>query len=731
MLTSVDWPAFLGQHDMYFTAPPTRWEEAPHFGNAMIGSMFYMRDRKLCMPVFRADVRDHRDESHGWTAYSRPRFRIGYFLLETVGTPIGISWRKDLWNAELTGTISTDCGEIVIRHFVHATDMAIVTELTPSEGEDRLIWSWHPYEANTSRPGYPTDDKSRKVFADRYGKHYLQTIKSPVANPEGRLEREGGVSVWIQDLLAGGQYATAWGVNLREKTLTHIVSITKSYPEASAAREARANVNAFLEKDRQAWLEVHRAWWHAYYPRSYVHIPDKALESLYWQTIYRYGCTSRTGRSYVDTAGLWAQGGPWPYTTNDWNTQSAHWGVYAANRLEQGEEIVNCLHAGMDNMIAAVYPEAWRDDSAYLHLATAEDMAGSRISDMRYYHCVGCLPWLLQNAWCQYRFSMDDAMLRETVFPLLRRAVNFYLHIAHADDDGRLHLEPTYSPETGVWKDANFDLSLFKWGCHILLKACKRLRIDDPVIAKWQAAIETSIDFPVDEQGFMLGSEQTAKAHHRHLSHLLMIYPLFLVNIEQEGSTDVLLRSHALVHDGEGSDDGAIQPLHAMVQTHAVPIAAALGLGDKALDGTLRMVAEFTPNGLWGCGGSPCIESTLSVINNIQDMLIQSWSDPARDEHGPIRIFPALPSTWQDVEFHDLRTEGAFLVSAKRMSGVTQWVRIQSLAGEPCHVRVDLEAPVVEGDRERQIDCIVPGLVKIDLQAGETVTLVSSIKPRT
>mgnify|MGYP000724167846 CR=1 FL=1 len=34
-----------------------------------------------------------------------------------------------------------------------------------------------------------------------------------------------------------------------------------------------------------------------------------------------------------------------------------------------------------------------------------------------------------------------------------------------------------------------------------------------------------------------------------------------------------------------------------------------------------------------------------------------------------------------------LRTEGAFLVSAKRSRGQTRWVVIKSLAGEPCRVR--------------------------------------------
>lgn len=724
-MNDADWPAFLRRHDMIFDQLPSGWQEAPHFGNAMIGSMLYMRGERLCLEIFRADVHDHRDESHGWTAYSRPHFRIGYFMLETAGTPTGCQWRKDLWNAELTGTLLTDRGEIGLRHFTHAGDMAMVTELTPSAGERSLRWSWHPEEARTTRPGYPTNPEEVAAYAMRYGEHYRETLQPPQANPAGRREQAGEVSVWIQDLWAGGQYATAWTEVGEGGRHIHIATIANDYPGAEAGRRALEEIRRFLTLDRSDWITRHRDWWHAYYSRSFVTIPDPSLESLYWQSIYRLGCCSRAGRYYVETSGLWFQGGPWPYTTHDWNTQSAHWGVYAANRLEQGAEIVNRLGRYRQNLIKAVHPVEWQADSAYLHLATAGDLAGTRISDRRYYDLVGCLPWLLHNAWWQYRYSMDDGMLRETVYPLLRRAINLYLHLVHEDEAGTLHLAPTYSPETEICKDANFDLALFKWGCYILLQASQRLGIDDPLIPRWREVVEKLVAFPADGNGFMLGEGQAPRANHRHLSHLLMIYPLYLINIEQAGAAEVLKRSCESAHGSVGSDGSKeLGNLQAMVQTHAGPLATAMGEGNWALEGLKRLQSELHPNGLWSCSSHPCIESTLSLVNNIQEMLIQSWSDPASGESGPIRIFPALPSAWQDVEFRDLRTEGAFLVSAKRCGGRTQWVRIRSLAGEPCRVRPGIGGRLrAEGKRQHLFSEVTSGTYEIDLAKGEEVLI--------
>lgn len=714
----IDWRAFMARHEMHFDRLPQGWTEAPHFGNAMVGSMLYQSGDTLRLQVFRADVHDHRDDSWGWTAYSRPRLMIGHFSLHPVGKLTGCSWRKNLWDAELTGTLTTDRGTIRIRHFTHAGDMAIVTELTPDEGEQGCRWTWHPAEARTTRPGYPTDQAGVAAFAKRYGAHYAGTLKPWQPNPAGRQETRDGVTVWIQDLLAGGQYATAWTEQTAGDTRTHLASVAKSYPAATAAATAAAEVKRCLGRDRAAWVEAHREWWHNYYPRSFVRLPDPGLEALYWQTIYRFGCTARAGRCMVDTPGIWFQGKSWPYFTTDWNIQSAHWPVYAANRLEQGQALVDRLHEQREELIRAVRPVAWQEDSAYLPLAVAWDMRGHRGDDMRYHDLVGTLPWAMHNAWWSYRYSMDDAMLREKVFPLLRRAINFYLHMIKEEPDGSLRLPPTYSPETGVWQDCNFDLALCKWGCLTLAKAAKRLGINDPLLPRWREVAARLPDFSADEHGFRLGSDQTSSANHQHFSHLLMMHPLFLVNIEQAGLTAVMRRSldRALATAGPGQRQ-------AMVQAHAGPLAAVLGLGDTALESLQRLQADLFPNGLWY--ESPCLESSLAAAHIIQEMLLQSWSDPAAEEAGPIRIFPALPSAWRDVEFRDLRAEGAFLVSAVRKDGKTRRVTIESLAGEPCRVRPGFDGSFrVEGARRHECREIAPGVYQLDLTKGERVVLV-------
>lgn len=113
--------------------------------------------------------------------------------------------------------------------------------------------------------------------------------------------------------------------------------------------------------------------------------------------------------------------------------------------------------------------------------------------------------------------------------------------------------------------------------------------------------------------------------------------------------------------------------------------------------------------------GNPVIESPLSFATAIHDMLLQSWG-------GTLRVFRGAPALWGDVAFKDLRTQGAFLVSAKKKGGVTQFVSVKSLIGSPCFVQTDIPDPniFIDGVPAKAKRC-ADGVFEVDLKKGETV----------
>jgi hypothetical protein len=170
---------------------------------------------------------------------------------------------------------------------------------------------------------------------------------------------------------------------------------------------------------------------------------------------------------------------------------------------------------------------------------------------------------------------------------------------------------------------------------------------------------------------------------------------------------------------------GMPQALRGYSFTGASSICSAIGRRDDALKylnifvgGEGRFVCQ--PNTMYLEAG-PVIETPLSAARSLQDMLLQSWG-------GKLRVFAGVPDSWQDVTIDKLRGEGAFLVSASRRKGKTQWVRIESLAGEPCRVLTDIASPVA--DRFPDVGVAKDGTMELPLKKGETVTLYPSGQPK-
>lgn len=318
---------------------------------------------------------------------------------------------------------------------------------------------------------------------------------------------------------------------------------------------------------------------------------------------------------------------------------------------------------------------------------------------------LGNLTWCLYYYWQHYRYSMDE-QVKANLFPLLKKSINYYLNVMQKEEDGKWHLPYTYSPEypKGVTRDCNYDLSLFRWGCTTLLE----LRPNDPLAATWRDVLQHLTPYPTDQNGLKIGRDIAFAQSHRHYSHLLMIYPLHLMNGEQPENRELIETSLARWHSFPAA-------LQGYSFTGGAAIYAMLGKGSQARDYLSTLLNRFIkPNTMYLESG-PVIETPLAAVASLQDMLLQSWGDK-------IRVFPAIPQDWMNVGFEHLRAEGAFLVSASRQDGVTKWVRIKSLAGEPCLVKPGFEGAFKVKGNHKLTD-MGGGVYRIDIKKGQEVTL--------
>jgi alpha-L-fucosidase 2 len=711
----VDWPAFLAKQDPVWNRMPANYYEGPFAGNGLLGTILYRDDistNSLHLEIGRTDVYDQRP---GNVMHYRCRLPVGHLLLTPVGQITSANFRTDLWNGEIIGTLVTQAGMIRLRCFVPPKENVIVLAWRGDHGESgendgsggkKPVVSFVPDQGDSPRHlVQPQRDKS--------------FVYDP--NPPFEVSTQDGMEVCVQPLKAGSDYATAWKESVRDGEHIILISVANRHASTGSVEDAVAAVKAAEGKGVPAMERANRDWWHTFYPASFVSLPDARLESFYWIQLYKMASATREGCPVVDLMGPWFRKSVWAAYWQNLNVQLAYYSVLPANHPELAEPLCHLLWDCRADLIANV-PKEYQEDSAALGNPTGYgDLHAPGPGPVRQklgnasYHFIA-LPWLMQQFWLQYRFTMDEERLRREIHPLLKRTINTYLHLIDLGSDGHYHIPMAFSDEYGNAPDTNLNLALLRWGLQTLIAENEHLKLNDPDAAKWKDVLGKLTDYPADGTGLMIGRDTPFAKPHRHSSHLFAIFPLHVLNIDDHPDRRPLMET-SIAHFLSFKGDECLFKF-----TGASSLYAALGDGNDALKCLNRALEPqtkgptITANTLYSENGWPTFESPISAQRSILDILIQSWGDR-------IRVFPACPDAWKDVAFYDLRTEGAFLVSANRSGGKTQFIGIKSLTGAPCRLKTDLVEPIVAEGIPTTALRRVNGLLEIDLKKGEGVVL--------
>ncbi len=723
-VSKIDFKAFLGQHDMVWDRIPNRWEVAPYTGNGNVGFLFYQGEDEaknvISLHVGRHDYYDHRLPFEGnenlWIY--RGRLPLGHFKVESKGDIEKVDLRLDLWNAEMAGTVKTSEGSYAVRGLSHSLTDVIYFE-TEAKGGESVQITWHPDEPFSSvrqkldaggGPKGPTWEKMRNA-----------PYEMP---PPPVLSEAEGMNFCFQSLYQKrGETTTGWETSGKpDGKQVMLASVHHSFPEANSMAVVKENLlGARKQIAAGTFFPDHEKWWHGYYPQSFLTINDAEKEAFYWIQMYKLGSTMRENGPILDLMGPWYHSTFWPMVWGDLNVQLQYWTPLTANRLSLGNSLTNNMDKYAANLAKNV-PGRWKDSAAIAACFPQDLLAGNhaKVPDM--------LAWVLNNYWLQCQYAGDRERMRDGLFPLLRQTVNSYLNYLRDNpvksDDGKIHIKNSWSPEypDGRGQDINFTIALLRWSCQTLLAINAEHKLDDPLAAEWQNIVDNLVEFQIDENGLRIGKDIAFEKPHRHYSHLLAFYPLALITPEKEADAKMLRTTldHWLdVSINSGIKVGAM-PVTGYTATGAASMYATLGDAEKAyhyLDFLIQH-KNVSPTTMYA-EGNPVIESPLSFATSIHDMLLQSWG-------GTLRVFRGAPEKWADVAFHQLRGQGAFLVSAKKKGGVTRFVRVKSLAGSACVVQTDIPDPKIYIDgtlaTEAQVRILDQNRYEISLKKGETVT---------
>ena len=662
-------------------------------GNGLIGTNMYKAEAPdtYRLNVGRSDVTEQRE---GYDLYKKGRLPIGYFTLKTVGNVTAEEMDLSIYDAQTTGTFTTDKGSIAFKTYVHAIEDYIVFETTSKGEETGFKWDFVPFKAVSPR-----------IFNGKDVPEWYLNSEGK-SNPDPYLTSRDGVNILVQPLAKdttftdmAKYYAVAWKENKKGNSRRIIATVSFEDTEEKTIAAAADVVNKGLSESAKVLGKSHRQWWHDFYQNvAFLTFPDPAIERYYWMQYYKFASTARPGKPILDLQGVWPTWDtPWPSVWMNLNIQLTYSFLTKANMGEFAQPLWDSLWENYDNLVRNVTDipgqEGW-DDSACLGRICSYDLYNPldpSLADSNNYEA-GNLCWTLYYWYWQCLAYGDDEAMRDRLFPLLKSAVNLFFHIRRTNPDGTYSLPPTASPEypvSNVGPNSNYDLANLRQALCELIEIDARFGINDPKLPEWKDFLSKMPDFQYSEETGYKVSETTEfiMNDHRHYSHLFMIYPYHMLDWN-----DPQMRAKAnLSIDHWQGDQG-------YSRTGKAAMLSSEGLGDRALEEFNVFMNNFLQANTLYAESGPVIETPLAGASTLHEFYMQDWGDR-------LRIFHGCPTGWKDVNFKRMRAAGAFLVDAVRKEGKTESVEIYSEKGNTCQVQTDiLPDELVVTSKGKQVD---------------------------
>ncbi|MEY4056812.1 MAG: hypothetical protein RLZ50_24 [Bacteroidota bacterium] len=657
---NIQWESFMQAQMLKWDSISDNYYTGILLGNGQLGTNIYKENNQaIRFDIGRSDVTDQRPHNSDTVAFeqllSRPRLPIGKMLLNTNGAILSADMQLDIYNAESTGTIKTTKGTIHFFAYVPTGQDVIVVKVYGTADEKNIQWQWVGEESIS--PRITSQSKKNGITDYQYNPSFIE-------------KDSAGYHICHQPLLYSNGYSTVYKVKQIIDTSVLLIAVGNEVAiNKSATAEAIQFINNYIKKGESAVLQNHRNWWHNFTKQSFISIPDARMQGYYWMEQYNMASATRAGKPMVDLMGPWYKSKtPWPAIWWNLNTQLAYSSVFASNHLELGRSLFDAFYNNQNTLIKNA-PAKWQYDAAAVNRISSYDLhspvLNEEIENGKFEP--GNLTWALFYYHKYFLYSKDTNELQTRIFPLLKRSVNFLIHLLNKDDQGIYHLVNSFSPEYSDAVDAHYSLSALKWGLKTLINTDRLLKSNDADRKKWEEILIHLPPYYTNEKGYLIGKDKELLTGHRHFSHLMMIYPYREVSLTDSASL-------AIANKSTNYWISMNKKFRGYSYVAASSMASLLNKGNLAynfLDTFLLKHAEV--NGLYAEAG-PCFETPHGMTNSLLEMLLQS-QEPI------IQVFPAIPDAWEEASFENLRAEGAFLVSAARKSSKTAVVIVKSEKG--------------------------------------------------
>jgi len=523
----------------------------------------------------------------------------------------------------------------------------------------------------------------------------------------------------------GMQYALAVASRGDWKAVSVVTSFDIQSGDVRQSAIALAR-QTLLEEETQL-IARHQRSWHEFWSRSGVELADRDMQRWWYRLLYFARTISRPGAAPPALMPpLATDATPWhaDYHFN-YNSWQPFYSVVSANHPELADSWITYVHEllprakwlaregfGCEGVFYSI--------SQFLH---EPNPALCKSKNRRQIHMnpwgltIGMVGMTAQSLWHKHLCQPDRAYLEAKIYPTLREAARFYVSFmqqCRKDENGKVLLGPSYSPEHGAWGIANcpFDVAYAHYTFEAFLKASQELGKDRELAARCRAMKDLLADYPVamDADGKPVVVDWHGCTYKQvPLQNITVpsspVFPAEQVTwFSPQPVKDLFRRT---IKDTRFSNANS----HIMFNI----ARARLSMPEAVTAARAWFTSRELPNGLFVWEShqhGTFMPESIGVVALISEFLMQSVGDT-------IRIFPCWPDD-KDARFSRLRAQGGFLVSAEKTDGRVQQVMIESTVGGKLRLLIPWATIKVNGIG---VSLDARGVACVDTETGDRVVL--------